>query len=127
MPSKNPPRLALGQRVSFSATTVKERTADGGITWVEAPVPFKYVWSKEETRKIEHTEGFIVGLRFLTDYVIEAIHEGDGIFGYSNYAYSQPIPVPGPARVAWLVAYELRRKPVLVLDEHCTPLREKTA
>ena len=69
-------------------------------------------------------EGIIVGQRFLAEYKVHTEREYDE-YGMSCGDYTISQQVPGTSRRAWLVSYDLHRKPVLVLDEHVEAVEEK--
>lgn len=108
-------RFALGDRVRFTHNVVKARVSHG-VTWKVVGVPVRFVDYMDENKQWQRedrplTEGVIVGARTLSDYSLD--YYGEGL------EYERIIScVPGTGRKAWLVSYDLRRKPVLVLDEH---------
>ena len=105
-------RFALGDRVSFRGTVKKERR-DNSTEYVVDDLPvLRNAWGKSTTI----TEGVIVGVRTLSEYKIEQVTEdGDGLFG-SPYTRTEAKAVSGTQVRAWLVAWHLQRKPVLVFD-----------
>lgn len=119
-------RFELGQRVEFNATVEKEKD-DEGVTWKRAPLPKKTSYRHDENKEwVAHvrtiSEGVIVGYRNLTDYAFTVEVEHDDMWG-QLYSHTSVSPVSGTSRLAWLIAYDLRRKPVLVLDEDVKPLK----
>lgn len=124
------PRFALGDRVRITDTVVKHRRdgdEDGpDVAWKPAGVPSRARWHRDEAKDWHRTmepltEGVIVGLRFLTEYDIDRESEWD-MWSGKSYVITTPRALPGTTRRAWLVAFDLRRKPVLVLDEDVEPV-----
>lgn len=90
----------LGQRVRISGTAVKAH--DYGTTvYREGPLPSLLAYPKSK----EYNEGVIVGAR--TTIEGEAWHDDNG----RNFS-----PNKGTAKHVWLVAFEMRRKPVMCFD-----------
>ncbi len=124
MAKRTPPRFALGDRVTFTDTVVKDRRTHT-VTWKSAGLPQRESYFLNEDRqwdrRIRHfSEGIIVGQRFLADYTYS--HETDyGEYGVSYGTYTVVSQTPGTSRKAWLVSFDLHRKPVLVLDENIEP------
>lgn len=92
----------LGQEVLFTRTLRRIRH------------PYRRVWSHttywNAITSRGPAKGIIVGIRTLSDGTVEG--------GY----YDEPATYrPTRTFTAYLVAYHLRRKPVLVLPEHLTP------
>lgn len=112
--------VELGQRVRFTGTVKKVRSGrpNRRTTHERAGLPTttKYyrpdpidapdVWSPQET---EHGTGVVVGLRTVADY---DVFPG----GYDEFTEAKAIS--GSHRTVVLVAWHLRRKPVMVdLDQ----------
>lgn len=102
----------LGQRVAYSEHLTRVyRSSDQGFyahglkLWTSKP--------HEGFPKNAGGEGVIVGQRTLAN-------------GENNYnGYDEPIVFVAKERfTAYLVAFDLRRKPVYVLPEHLTPLEQ---
>lgn len=106
----DPGVFALGQRVTYSEH-IRRRSAQPG----EFLGPNK-IWSNSlgplylEGHRWPGGEGVIVGKRTLSNGNTRWLGEDDGN-GYE----------PTEHFTAYLVAYDLRRKPVHVLPEHITP------
>lgn len=100
----------LGQPVSFTHVLVR------GIPYTDPKKPLRKEWQPKgvhwEVPRAESLDGIIVGVRTL----------GDGEF--RSVGYGGPFDEPEEAFVcdhhftAYLIAYDLRRKPVYVLPEH---------
>lgn len=96
--------MKLGDEVGFSATLVKVSDNEG-VHYTPGPLPNQKMTLRDrETGQLsqgirEYDEGIVVGKRTLTEY-----KKGEG-------------KVAGTGFVAYLVAYRLDRKPVLVSEE----------
>lgn len=122
------PRFALGERVQFSDTVQKARDENRRVTWESAGLPQRESYRMDEDRKWERhirkfTEGVIVGQRALAEYYV-ATETDYGEYGVSYGSYTTSQQVPGTSKRAWLVSYDLHRRPVLVLDEHVEKILE---
>ena len=90
----------LGQKVRVTQTL--RRQWDGGRkTWQAWP--------------IHPGEGIVVGKRTLSNGKLETISEYDDVLGYKEYTHTDYRATEHFA--AYIVAYDLRRKPVLVKPE----------
>lgn len=121
-------RFELGDKVRFTDTVKKERV-ENGVTYVSAGLPSRTSYAMESVIANRHwipqvktfNEGVIVGSRTLNDYYVE--HAEDfGEYGVSYGKYTIVSSLAGTGKKAWLVAYDMRRNPVLVLDSHVKPL-----
>lgn len=100
--------FTLGQRVQFSQHLFRKTVVGEGYyadvtkVWTSEPYPGS---------KTHGGEGLIIGRRTLSN-------------GKNNYpGYDEPIEYEAKERfTAYLVAFDLRRKPVHVLPEHITAL-----
>lgn len=101
----------LGQRVKFSEHIQRKYMSESerghnapNKQWTGQAYPGK---------RFDGGEGVIVGKRTLSD-------------GHYDYGYSDEPGTYSPTRhfTAYLIAFDLRRKPVHVLPEHITPLEE---
>ncbi|WXW93182.1 hypothetical protein SEA_BRAYBEAST_46 [Arthrobacter phage BrayBeast] len=103
----------LGQRVRFSRPIIRMRIPTKQVE-VTVKLPYGQEWKEKRHVNVEWTvnpfdgpaEGIIVGKRTLSN-------------GYREYHYDAGYEY-GPAEhfTAYLVAFDLRRKPVHVLPEH---------
>lgn len=107
-------RFQLGDKVLFTDTVRKIRPEKDLTSWESAGLPIDY---RRVVGGEKVSEGIILRQRFLPDYHLERYVESDDWTGKS-FTITQPKAVPGTMRRAWLVGYDLHRKPVLVLDEH---------
>jgi len=112
-------RFAIGQPVQMSGTVEKALDFDnpvGTVTWDRGPLP-----ENNRTRNApSYAAGIIVGARTLMDH---EFRQGSSpslplelrplISGPTMLTF----PKKGSARRAWLVSFNLHRKPVLVLDD----------
>lgn len=114
MTKRTPPRFRLGDRVRFTATVKKDRTREALTTWSKAPLPRDY---SKVVGGVPFTEGIIVGQRFLSDFKLATESDYDE-WRDKPYTWTEARAIPGSARRAWLIAFELHRTPALVLDEH---------
>lgn len=115
-------RFELGQRVRFTDTVAKAGGEDVDVTYAPAGLPT--AWDRPGGTSFE--EGVVVGHRVLMDHRGGREWEPSDDLGISGHWISTSTPVKGSQRIAWLVAYHLRRRPVLVLDEHAHPAEERT-
>ena len=110
--------FALGQTVQFTGTIEKghdrepfrtvyrpARLPETVVDYRPDPKARPNMWDRRHT---SHDTGSIVGKRTIADYHRECE-------GYDEMPYA--VVVPGTHRTAWLVAWNLHRKPVLVLTE----------
>jgi len=97
----------FGQSVQFTRSLVR-RYEHGGTSWEG-----RKVWKAEQypgQPDPEPTPGIVVGVRTLAN--------GTNTYG----GYDEPIQFKATERfTAYLVAHDMRRKPVLVLPEHLSP------
>lgn len=129
-------RFELGEKVTFTQTIEKVRVA-GGVEWHQRGLPARTVYSIDRAaskvkghevwvgEKRPFSEGIVVGARTLNDWSVDTEYEG-GEYGM-GYSYQVVDCIPGTGKKAWLVAYDMRRKPVLVLDEHVNKIPEEEA
>jgi hypothetical protein len=110
MPDLTPPTPAgvrLGERVHFDYTDILRRKEVRGSAFTNTPV--RKEWGKTEWGKrgdVRH--GLIIGVRTLSNGVIE-------------WNYEEPIQFyPDLYFTAYLVAFDLRRKPVYLLPDDVT-------
>ena len=103
----------LGQRVTMSATVEKRRYSERHTVTVfeESPLPQRIIYPRRET----YTEGVIVGWRT----VMNGYADGD----YEDGRYF--VQKEGSAKRVWLVAFDLRRKPVMCFDHQVSAIEEK--
>lgn len=117
--AKKTPRFQLGQKIEFRSTVEKKR-AGYDVTWEKKPLPFRNSYYLEDTKWAErrkvYSTGIVLGLRTLTDYVVETDYDDYAGFGSKTFVVGAT-PVSGTQRRAWLVAFDMQRKPALVLDE----------
>jgi hypothetical protein len=123
---RTPPRFQLGEKVKFTDTVTKDRD-QGHVSWVPAGLPNRLgvkrldgTWSQTTTPL---SEGIIVGQRSLAEYEVGTETDYEDWGHSSSYTYSNQIP--GTQKKAWIVAFDLHRKPVLVLDEHVESIPEE--
>lgn len=128
--ARSTPRFALGDRVRFTDTVQKARDEHRTVKWESAGIPEKrsYRLNRETDRWEEHVvalaEGIVIGQRALAEYTVYSETEyGEYGVSYGTYTVSQQ--VPGTSRKAWLVSYDMGRRPVLVLDEHIEAADDK--
>lgn len=102
--------LALGDRVTFARHLVrKSRPPTLGTAWRKEweDLPFPYLWmSPAEPLAGVPTEGLVIGVRHLTD--------GKNSGGWDEPVYYHPTKTFRACLVAW----DLYRRPALVLPEH---------
>lgn len=108
-------RFNLGDPVTFTDTVVKDRDRER-VTWTSAGLPVDATGPTQ----VKVTTGIVVGVRHLHDYRLEQFRESDGLFGTPS-RWTEARTVPDTTRLAWIVAFGLRRRHVLVLDEHTSP------
>lgn len=116
--------LALGDRVQFTGTVVKSARNWGGVRYEDAPVPGFEGYKKGATKTpagystweptfTPHAEGVVVGKRRYT-----SMENDEGIW----------VPDGVQEFTAYLIAYHLSRKPVIVrLDQIATINTEEPA
>jgi len=95
----------LGQRVTMSGTALKQQH-QGHTMFIESGLPQRLDYPTTKT----FTEGVIVGSRTVAEGDRESIDE-------YGYYFAQKV---GSARRVWLVAFHLRRKPVMCFDHQVT-------
>ncbi|WP_104086535.1 hypothetical protein [Arthrobacter sp. GMC3] len=91
----------LGQRVEISGTVEKVKEYPRTF-YKESALPYRENYPNRKT----FTEGVIIGSRTIQDGITERQDEWGSYF----------TPTQGTARRVWLVAYDLRMKPVTCLD-----------
>lgn len=100
--------FTLGQQVRISGTAKKRRgheRYDGGdfrTYYEDGPIP--HVWNREDGTTYD--TGVIVGRR--------TVQDGKTVCGWA--ASATFMQTPGTARRVWLVAYDLRYRPVMCFD-----------
>ena len=97
-----PHRFKLGDRVTFTGTIEKTHSKSRTL-YLPAHLPLCY---DKQDGGVPYTEGVVVGRRIVQDGETRYDYEVGGIFR----------AIPGTARRVWLVAFDLRRKPVMVAD-----------
>lgn len=90
----------LGQRVAITGTAQKIHAGDR-TRYKESELPFRDYYPNRKT----FTEGVIVGAR--------TVIEGERWFDDYGRNFS---PTPGTGRRVWLVAFDMRMKPVMCFD-----------
>lgn len=99
----------LGDRVTMIGTVRKRKSYDSDdysakLTTGYEEEPLPKIWNR--TDGTEYSEGFIVGRRFLQEgHTDHSGYEGERVFR-SN----------GKTHRVWLVAFDLRYKPVMCFD-----------
>lgn len=91
----------LGQRVTMSGTVEKIKEYPRTY-YKESGLPHKDLYPERKT----FNEGVIVGSRTIQDGLTERQDEWGSYF----------VPTEGTARRVWIVAFDLRMKPVTCLD-----------
>lgn len=103
--------MKLGDRVTFTRT-LSRRGVDV-LDRERGRRRFRREWSSEEypgQPEPEPREGIVVGVRTLAD-------------GSVDYSYEEPAVFVADRRFrAYLIAFSVHRKPVLVLPEHVRPV-----
>lgn len=94
-------RFELGQPVAMTGTVEKVREYPH-TRYVEAGIPYRVGYPSNRT----YSEGVIVGSRTVQE----------GIASYDDEHGRQFGPTIGKAKRVWLVAFHLRRKPVMCFD-----------
>lgn len=108
--------MKLGQRVKITGTAKKDKgyeSYSGGrflTTYVDGPLP--KIWNRDGGTMYD--EGVIVGRRTVQDG--ETRYEYDGL-----PVFKQTI---GTAKPVWLVAFDLRYKPVMCFEHQVEPLKQ---
>lgn len=110
-PAAEHPMPTLGQAVFMNATVVKMHTSEGRTEYHEAPLPTDAGTGEQVT------EGIITGWRTVTEGITVTETEIDFFGSYSNSG-KQFVADPNGSRRVWLVAFDLRRKPVMCFDDH---------
>ena len=110
-------KFELGEPVLFTDTVAKKRV-NSVVEWHSAGVPSRAVDRMNEKKAWVReyrtlNTGVIVGSRTLSEYSVEHYYDEGSVISC----------IPATAKRAWLVSYDMRRKPVLVLDEHIKSLR----
>ena len=100
----NNPAFRLGQRVYFTGTVEKRRSGLHVVKteFVEAPLPT----ITDALRSRQVSEGVVVGYR--------TVMEGETRYDYEDGASFRA--KLGSGRRVWLIAFDLRRKPVMAFD-----------
>lgn len=111
-----PSRFRLGQRVRFT-DTVKKTHGDNKTTYVSNGLPYDFTTDTPQ----RPDAGVIVGERTLFDYELKTYMEGGDDFFSGSYQITTPKQVKGSGRKAWIISFDLRRKPVLALDTDVEP------
>jgi hypothetical protein len=101
MSTKTTTPFALGQRVTMTGIVVKIKEYPRTY-YKESALPYRDNYPARKT----FTEGVIVGSRTVQDGLTAREDEWGSYFS----------PTAGTARRVWLVAYDLRMKPVTCLD-----------
>lgn len=113
---RKPTRFHLGQQVIITGQVIKDQVPEHGPLR-ERDAPF-YHWSRVHpiTTYVQHPapaeHGVIVGKRTVMDY---------RLFGGTYDEPTEAQVIRGSARTAWMVAWDLHRKPILCLDGQVTP------
>lgn len=105
-------RFKLGDRVRFTGTVTKQHDYPKTL-YVESEPPRCFDRVKGG---VPYTEGIIIGRRTVTPGETETITEFDGYRRHIPVG-KRFIPTPGASRRVWLVAFDLRLKPVMCFDE----------
>lgn len=100
-------RFRLGDRVRFAAVT-ERRQSD------ELHEPPRFVQRATILPDGCDGVGIVVGVRWVHDH--EIVTTNHGLFS----TRTAPRTIPGTGRLAWLISWDTRRKPVTVLDEDVT-------
>lgn len=112
MTKRPQPRFTLGQAVRITGTLDKVQRqvtgtrGDYRTQYVPTVIPSAYGRGAVDT-------GYVIGKRTITDH-------------YLGGGWDEPTtasPVIGTARTAWLVTWDLHRRPVLCLDSQLEPLQ----
>ena len=110
----------LGDRVTMTGTVIKRRTGRTSkrvdTTYQDAPVPVLRSTYPRGKARVDHyaVDGIVVGKRTIQP-------------GSTVYHYDMPEWRPGPETYeVYLVAFALRRKPVMCRPDQLTPLEEGT-
>ena len=94
----------LGQRVRMTGTVEKVHSGPGGgyTKFLESRLPVRHTHSGPQ---IALTSGIVIGARTVQP-------------GRTHWSYDGAVFMPdiGKARRVWLVAFDLRRKPVMCFD-----------
>lgn len=102
---------ALGQRVTITGTARKVKSwngfSRGFLTYEEGPLPMRHDYPTAK----HFTEGVIVGARTVQD----------GHAEYDEGAHFSP--KTGTARRVWLVAFDMRMKPVMCFDHQVAEVK----
>lgn len=103
----------LGDRVTMTGTVAKIHEEEW-TRFRESGVPTRIAYPEDKT----YTSGVIVGSRTVQEGTRWTDHDDD--WGYcSGYAPK------GEARRVWIVAYDLRRNPVMCFDDQISKEAEK--
>lgn len=98
-------KYSLGQRVTMTGTAVKHHDDQARTLYIESTLPQSQRYPAENN--ITYTEGVIVGWRTTVEgKTYPASYDEQSIF----------MQTPGSAKRVWLVAFDLRRKPVMCFD-----------
>lgn len=100
----------LGQRVRYTEHIQRKYIAEHDRVDVLRGPNKQWTSQAYPGKRLEGGEGVIVGKRTLSD-------------GHYDYGWGEEPGVYSPTRhfTAYLIAFDLRRKPVYVLPEHITP------
>lgn len=105
-------KYQLGDRVRFYGVIDKYR--EGGLTiFRAAPTPYDY--SRNDCRRL--TEGVVVGMRTVAN----------GRTRYSAYSGAKFVPDSATYQSVYLVAFHLRRKPLMCTEGQLTPIEAPDA
>ena len=105
-------RFKLGDRVKFTGTVTKQHDYSRTL-YVEDELPRCF---DRVQGGVPYTEGIIIGRRTVMPGETESMTDYDG-YGNRIPDGNQFTPPPGASRRVWLVAFDLRRKPVMCFDE----------
>ena len=97
------PTVEFGQRVRFRRCDARYRTTSD--RWTMAYSYWK-TWARRTWLTEDPVEGIVIGVRTLND-------------GWVSYAGESTSYRPKEWYPAYIVAYDLRRSPVIVLPEDC--------
>lgn len=107
-------RFKLGQPVEFTGT-VKKEYLDGRTFHVEGRLPR---WGDTE-----YSQGIVVGRRNLMEYKTTTYSDYED-YTWESTSYTSTSPVTGTSKTAWLIAFDMRSRPVMVLDSQIKAMEE---
>lgn len=110
MGTSEPASFRLGERVLMSGTVKKVHDC-ARTEFVEAQLPYKLSY---ERHKIELPEGIIIGSR--------TVQPGRTV--YDQWGGNEFRPDIGEAKRVWMVAFDMRRKPVMCFDHQIETAEE---